>query len=133
MNARISFLYFLVLLFLSSSPINTIQASAVPIITNANNLNQKVKNKKNRIKKHRKKRFKNTKISQKYTSGSTLLIILVAVWYPISIGLLITAIILGISQLLIIAIVLLALPIAIALILITIFIILLFTSTGDWC
>jgi hypothetical protein len=136
MNARISFLYFLTLLFLSSSPIHTIQAAVVPVITNTNHSNQnyqKIKNKKSRIKKQRKKKFKNTKISQKGTLGSTLLIILVAGWYPIAIGLLITAIVLGITPLLIAAIVLLALPIAIALIFAIIFIILLFTSTGDWC
>lgn len=133
MNVRISFLSFLILLFLSSSPINTIQASAVPASTNANRSNQKIKNKKNRIKKHRKKQFKNTKIKEKGSFVSTLLIVLAAAWYPIAIGLLITAIVLGITPLLIVMIVLLALPIAIALILGIIFLILLFTSTGDWC
>lgn len=133
MNVRISFLSFLILLFLSSSPINTIQASAVPASTNANRSNQKNKNKKNRIKKHRKKQFKNTKIKEKGTFLSTLSIILTAAWYPISIGLLITALVLGITPLLIVSIILLALPVAIALILGIIFLILLFTSTGDWC
>jgi hypothetical protein len=133
MNIRISFLSFLSLLFLSSSPINTIQASAVPAGTNVNHSNQKIKNKKNRLKKHCKKQFKNTKIKKKGTFASTLSIILTVSWYPISIGLLIIALVLGITPLLIVSIVLLALPIAVVLILGIIFLILLFTSTGDWC
>ena len=95
--------------------------------------NQKIKNKKNWIKKHRKKRFKIAKINERGTLEATLLTILAIAWYPIAIGLLITALVLGITPLLIVAIVLLALPIAVGLILGIIFLILLFTSTGDWC
>jgi len=128
------------LLLLSSTPINTIKASAVPAITGNSTENQTFKNSKKRFKKRSKKRskkrlrhLKNTTTKQQADFGTTFLIVLVIAWYPISIGLLITALILGITPLLIVSIVLLALPIAAALIFGLIFLIMLLTSTGDWC
>ena len=138
MNAQISLLSLLLLLFLSSSPIQTLQASAVSVITNSNTrLNkQKVKSKRNRLKKQRKSRlkyFKNTQTDQESDFGATFIKVFAIAWYPISIGLLITALVLGITPLLIVSIVLLALPIFCAIVIGLIFLIGLMTFKGSLC
>lgn len=142
MSTKIPFLWFLILLILANTPINTIQASAVPIITNhtKSTAHQKVRNKKNRIKKQHKKQFKkrfkilqNTQTEPKGNFGNTLKIILGISWYPIAIGLLITALVLGITPLLVIAIILLVLPVLTLLILGLILIIGLMTFEGSLC
>ena len=122
------------------SPINTIQASAVPVLKNTNNIIHKHQNKKNSFKKNHKKKFKkkfkqlkNTQTHHKGNSFMTLLITIVVAWYLIALVLLTIALVFGITPLLIAAIILLALPIALVLIFGIIFLILLLTSTGDWC
>jgi Flp pilus assembly protein TadB len=136
MNLQISFLWFLILLFLSSSPINTIQAAAVPVVTKVNSSNKKIKNKKRHHKKQFKKHLKKLKDTRTYQKGNpvtTFLLAFAISWYLIAIALLITALVLGITPMLIAAIILLALPIVLAIIFGIVFLILLLTSTGDWC
>lgn len=136
MNLRISFLWFLILLFLSNSPINSIQAAAVPIVTQINSANKKIKNKKRQRKKQFKKhlkQFKGTTTHQKGNPVTTFLAVFAISWYLIAIVLLITALVLGITPMLIASITLLLLPIVIAIIFGIFFLILLLTSTGDWC
>lgn len=136
MNLRISFLWFLILLFLSSSPINSIHAAAVPVITKTNSPNKKIKNKKRQHKKQFKKHLKKLKKTSTHQKGNpvtTFLLVFIISWYLIAIALLITALVLGITPMLIVSIILLVLPIAIVIIFGIILLILLLTSTGDWC
>mgnify|MGYP000601478371 CR=1 FL=1 len=143
MNTQTSILYFLILLFLSGSPIKSLQAAAVPVITSSNKTtlgSQKIKNKKHRIKKQHKKRFKNrlkqlkkTQTNKKGDFGSTFIKVLAIAWYPISIGLLITALVLGLTPLLVVAIVLLALPVFCLIVFGLILLISLMTFSGSLC
>jgi len=143
MNTQISILSLLILLLLSGSPLQSLQAAAVPVITSSNKTtanSQKVKNKKNRIKKQHKKRFKNrlkqfkkTQATPKDDFGTTLIKVLAIAWYPISIGLLITAIVLGLTPLLVVAIVLLALPVFCLIVFGLILLISLMTFSGSLC
>lgn len=143
MNTQTSILCFLILLFLSGSPIKSLQAAAVPVITSSNKTtlgSQKIKNKKHRIKKQHKKRFKNrlkhfknTQTNKKGDFGSTFIKVLAIAWYPISIGLLITALVLGLTPLLVVAIVLLALPVFCLIVFGLILLISLMTFSGSLC
>lgn len=143
MNIQISLLVFLTTLFLTSSPINTIQASAVPSMTNSSSIkqqNKRLKHKKSNLKKQQRKQFKSSlkqfkknQTDKKRDFESTFITILAIAWYPISIALLIIALVLGLTHLLIASIILLSIPILAVLIFGLIFFITLLTSTGDWC
>lgn len=139
MSRLISIFWSILFLILISSPSNELQAEAVSIVKKTTQ-HQKVNVKKRRLNRASyqklKKRFKHRKGTQKKQQTDdfvdTMLIILLAAWYPISIALLIVALVFGITPLLITAIVLLALPVLIFLILGLILIIGLATA-GDWC
>lgn len=84
-----------------------------------------------RLKKQKRKRLKT--VQQNREAGSVLLIALAIAWYPISIALLIIALVFSITPLLIVSIILLALPVLALIVLALIFIISLATTNVSLC
>lgn len=140
MSIKLSFLFCLIFFLLGNSFTNTIQASAVPVIKSNTSTSKQFNHKKKQLKRKRRKAikkriqyFKEKQLTRPNSDVThTLLVIVGIAWYPIAIALLVTALVLGITPLLVAAIIMLSLPLLLFLILGLILIIGLATS-GDWC
>lgn len=133
-NSLSIFFYFFIL---SSYYPNTAQAAVV--INTYKTSSPKLKRAKNRIKKGSKSvlkkrlnKLKKRQDSSSKNAGEILLMVVGIAWYPISIALLIVALVFGITPLLVTAIVLLCLPVLIFLIL-GLILIIGFATAGDLC
>lgn len=132
-SIRLQLILFISLFLFCNSFSNNLWAAAVPVQKKV--VKQKYKKQFNKFK-QKKWQFKNKKrrrLKQQNDAGSTAIIAAAIAWYPISITLLILALVFMINPLLIISIILLCLPVLAAITILLILIISLATTNMSLC